>query len=130
MSEEVLKTQIVDIKERQKEESEKHEQYRIDVHDRLTKTHGMFLIHIDKNNDKSVELTRRIDSVEHSLQNQGAFIAEFKKAVVELTQAVNSIKTYIAKNDTRRGLWHTMFLDGCRLAAFVLAVLAILKYRE
>lgn len=122
------KTDIATLKERIKEESEKHEAYRTAVHTRLTQTGNDINVLRHDVSSRFEEEARRVDSVEHTVQNIDKMITEFKTFGKGVTEAINEFKAYIVESNTKRSIWKDAFKYLCQLAALAVTVIGIIKY--
>jgi len=116
------------IKERQKEEAGKHENYRTDVHKRFGNT-GNRINELQANvmEHRSIE-ARRVDSIEARVDNSEKISEEIKAVFKELVATVSEIKEYIVQEKAGRSTARQFAKFIVQLAAFAVTLIAIIKY--
>lgn len=122
------KTKIELVIKRQEEESKKHEDYRDAVHGRINEVNNSINLLRRDISERMEKDTRRVDSLEMSLNNQDKLLQEFKIFGKEVADAITGFKEYIAKKDAKDTFARQLVKYVIQLAGFVVALLTIIKF--
>jgi len=131
-----LEGRVESLKSDFEKSNDLHEGYRDKVHERLNQSHTMFnreqLERMEADNRNS----RRIDSVEHSVQTIDKIVDKvvdkFESFGREVTNAITKLEKTVEKNSVQRSTekqtWKEASTFLVKLAAFALTIIGILKY--